>query len=154
VDFEADLVNMLTTLRFVHTPAERQALRKRVGSEDLSSLFVGPGRLPFELLNRAGRQDTVEAAVELLSRTPYEPSLRAGLGAYMGSGRLSDFERHLRGSHLRWMARLIATDPLGIGVPLGYSALKVNEVANLRWVAQGINLGLDADAIRAELRFV
>lgn len=154
LDAEIDLINLLTTLRFVHAPAERQALHRRVGSADLSSLFVGPGRLPFELLNRAGRQDTLEAAVEILSRTPYELPLRAGLGAYVRSGRLSDFERHLRGFHLRWMARLIASDPLGIGVPLGYSALKANEVANLRWVAQGINLGLDADAIKAELEFV
>lgn len=151
---EIDLVNLLTTLRFVYAPAERQVLHKRIGSEDLSSLFVGPGRLPLDLLNRAGRQDTLEATVEVLSRTPYGPPLRAGLAAYMISGRLSDFERYLRSSHLRWMARQIATDPLGIGVPLGYSALKVNEVANLRWVAQGINLGLDADAITADLEFV
>ena len=96
----------------------------------------------------------MEAAVEILARAPYEPPLRAGLGAYMRSARLGEFEGHLRGFRLRWMARLIATDPLGIGVPLGYSALKVNEVANLRWVAQGINLGLDADAITAELEFV
>ena len=154
VSLEADLVNVCTTMRFVHTPAERQALRKWVGSDDLDGLFVGPGRLPFELLSQAGRQDTMEAAVKILARAPYEPPLRAGLGAYMRSGRLGDFEGHLRGFRLRWTARLIATDPLGIGVPLGYSALKVNEVANLRWVAQGINLGLDADAIKAELEFV
>ena len=151
---EADLVNLCTTMRFVHTPAERRALHERLGSDDLGGLFVGPCRLPFELLSRAGRQDTMEAVVEILSRTPYEPPLRVGLGAYMRSGRLSDFEGHLRGFRLRWMARLITTDPLGIGVPLGYSALKANEVANLRWVAQGINLGLDADAIKAELEFV
>lgn len=154
VDLEADLINMLTILRFVYAPAERQALHKGVSSDDLNSLFVGPGRLPFELLNRAAWQDTLETTVEILSRTPYEPPLRAGLGAYMHSGRLSDFERCLRDFCLRWMAGLVATDPLGIGVPLGYTALKVNEVTNLRWVAQGINLGLDADTIKAELRFV
>jgi V/A-type H+-transporting ATPase subunit C len=154
LDAEIDLINLLTMLRFVCAPAERQVARKRVGSDNLSRYFVGPGRLPLDLLNRATTQDTLEAAVEILSRTPYEPPLSAGLGAYMRSGRLSDFERHLRGFRLRWMARLIATDPLGIGVPLGYSALKVNEVANLRWVARGIEVGMDADAMKAELEFV
>jgi len=37
---------------------------------------------------------------------------------------------------------------------LGYSALKVNEVGNLRWIAQGTNLGLNAESIRASLEFV
>jgi vacuolar-type H+-ATPase subunit C/Vma6 len=55
---------------------------------------------------------------------------------------------------LRWKAGLVAADPLGIGVPLGYSALKVNEVANLRWLARGIHLELGADAIKADLEFV
>ena len=51
------------------------------------------------------------------------------------------------------MAGLIINDPLGIGVFLGYFALKKSEVTNIRWVAQGINLGLEADAIKAELEF-
>ena len=52
------------------------------------------------------------------------------------------------------MAAQISRDPLGIGVLLGYVALKVNEVANLRWIAQGINLGLKSEAIRAGLEIV
>jgi V/A-type H+-transporting ATPase subunit C len=154
LDAEIDQINLLTTLRFVYASAERQVLQKRLGSDDLSRYFVGPGRLSFELLNRAATQDTLEAATEILSGLPYERLLQAGLSAYKCSGRLSDFETHLRASLLRWKARLVATDPLGIGVPLGYSALKVNEVANLRWLARGIHLELGADAIKAELEFV
>ena len=154
LDAEIDQINLLTMLRFAYAQAERQALQKRLGSEDLSRYFVGPGRLSFELLNRAAMQDTLEATVEILSGTRYEAPLQTGLSAYQRSGRLSDFEMHLRAYLLRWRARLVATDPLGIGVPLGYSALKVNEVANLRWLAKGIHLDLGADAIRAELEFV
>jgi vacuolar-type H+-ATPase subunit C/Vma6 len=33
-------------------------------------------------------------------------------------------------------------------------ALKVNEVGNIRWITQGINLGLKPDAIQAELETV
>jgi V/A-type H+-transporting ATPase subunit C len=153
LDLEADLVNLLTALRFAHAPAERQVLRKRLGGDDLDRLFVGPGRLSFESLVRAGGQDSLESAVEALAGTPYQPPLRAGLEVYATSGRLSDLEKELRRFRLRWMARLIIKDPLGVGVPLGYCALKTSEVTNIRWVAQGISMGLEADAIRAELEF-
>jgi vacuolar-type H+-ATPase subunit C/Vma6 len=154
LDAESDLINLLTMLRFAYAPAERQLLQKRLGSDDLSRYFVGPGRLSFELLNRAAAQDGLEAAAEILSGTRYEAPLQAGLSAHKQSGRLSEFEMQLRAAILRWKAGLVAADPLGIGVPLGYSALKVNEVANLRWLARGIYLELGADAIKADLEFV
>jgi V/A-type H+-transporting ATPase subunit C len=154
LDIEADLTNLLTALRFVHAPAERQVLYKRLGGDDLGRLFVGPGRLPFELLAQVREQDSPEGAVETLAGTPYQAPLRAGLEAYARSGRLSDLEKQLRRFRLRWMAGLIIKDPLGIGVPLGYIALKTSEVANIRWVAHGISLGLETNAIKAELEFV
>jgi vacuolar-type H+-ATPase subunit C/Vma6 len=49
------------------------------------------------------------------------------------------------------MAGQTKKDPLGIGMVLGYVALKVNEVNNIRWITQGINLGLKAEAVRAGL---
>lgn len=154
LDLEADLANLLTALRFAHTPAERHVLYKRLGGDDLDRLFVGPGQLPFELLERVGEQHSLENAVETLAGTPYQAPLRAGLEACARSGRLSDLEKELRRLRLRWMAGLIIKDPLGIGVPLGYFALKTGEVVNIRWIAQGISLGLGTDAIRAELQFV
>ena len=106
------------------------------------------------MLASACRQDTVTNAIETLSGTSLEPALRAGLEAYARSNRLSDIERQLKHYRLEWMAGQITKDPLGIGVVLGYVALKVNEVGNIRWITQGINLGLKADAIRAELEMV
>ena len=73
---------------------------------------------------------------------------------YAKSGRLSDFEKELRRYRLRWMCGLIPKDPLGIGVILGFLALKTNEIGNIRWVAQGISLGLKPEAIRAGLELV
>jgi vacuolar-type H+-ATPase subunit C/Vma6 len=46
---------------------------------------------------------------------------------------------------------MIPKDPLGIGVVLGYLALKLNEIRNLRWIAHGINSGLPVKIIRSEL---
>lgn len=151
---EADLANVLTVLRFAQYPDERDLLRDRLGTEEIEHLFIGPGRIPYELLLNACRQDSVIAAVEPLSGTLLEPALRAGLEAYSRSSRLSDIERQLKRYRLEWMAEQIVKDPLGIGVVLGYVALKTNEVSNIRWIAQGINLGLKADAIRAELETV
>ena len=154
LDLEADLANLLTVLRFAHTPAEHAFFRERFGSDDLSRLFLGPGRLSVVLLANAGEQDSVDAAVSILAGTPYEAPLRKGLEAYSHTSHLSSIEKCLKRFRLEWMVGLIPKDPLGIGVVLGYIALKINEVNNIRWIAQGVNIGLKAEAIRQEVEFV
>jgi V/A-type H+-transporting ATPase subunit C len=153
LQFEADLANLITVIRFTHTPAERKFLREWLGSEDLRLLFLGPGRLSFEVLAHAGGQSSFDATVETLAETPYEPPLRAGLDAYKKSLMLSDIERHLKRHRIRWMSQLITKDPLGVGVLFGYLALKTNEVSNLRWIAQGIDLRMKAEVIKAALEY-
>jgi vacuolar-type H+-ATPase subunit C/Vma6 len=39
-----------------------------------------------------------------------------------------------------------------VGVPLGYLALKSNEIANLHWIARGVGAELPAAEIKAEIR--
>jgi V/A-type H+-transporting ATPase subunit C len=153
LDMDADLANLRTALRFAHLPAEREVLRARFKSDQLERLFVGPGRLSFELLARVGRQDSLSDAIKILTGTPYQAPLQTGMEEYARSGRLSDLEKRLLHLRLRWLTGLIIKDPLGIGVPLGYCALKTSEVSNIRWIAHGINLGLGGDAVRAELEF-
>jgi V/A-type H+-transporting ATPase subunit C len=148
---EADIRNLLTIFRFVQTPGERSALRDWLDSEDLSVLFVGPGKLPSDLLTQTGNQESIGEAVEVLAGTQYEPALRKGLSFFASTGKLSEFEKQLRGFRLERMSGLISKDPLGIGVVLGYLALKLNELSNIRWIAHGINLGLPANNIRLEL---
>lgn len=152
-DLEADLINLLTALRFVHTPLERQMLQIAMGTSTLRDLLVTPGRLPLDLLAQIGARDTLPAAVDLLGSTPYASPLRAGLVLYQQSNRLSDIEKQLRRYRLRRLSGLIVQDPLGIGVILGYFALKIAEIGNIRWVAQGISLGLPAESIKVELEF-
>lgn len=154
LDLDVDLSNLLTALRFAQTPEERKLLQEWTGEDGLHPLLLGPGSLSFELLAQAGMQDTLDAAVELFSGTAYIDALKTGLEAYSQSNRLSDLERQLRFYRLGWMSEKIMSDPLGIGAVLGYTALKVSEVGNLRWVAHGINLGMSAQSIRASLEFV
>ncbi len=151
---DADILNLLTVLRFAHAPTERKLPGSRSGLLDTHHLFVGPGRIPFALLSRAASEVTVKAAVETLAGSPFDGPLRKGLQAYTQSNRVSSFEKHLMKFRLDWAKRLIARDPLGIGVLIGYLALKINEVGNIRWIANGINLGLKPNAIRSELELV
>lgn len=154
LDLDADLANILSMLRFAQTPNERKLLHEWLGADDLRHLLLGPGSLSLDVLAQAGTQDTLDAAIESFAGTAYIDVLRSGLDAYAGSNRLSDLERQLRIFRLNWMSEKIVSDPLGIGVVLGYSALKVSEIGNLRWIAHGINLGLNAQAISSSLEVV
>ena len=148
---DADITNLHTVFRFAYAPEEHKFLRDWLGSDDISRLFVGPGKLSFDLLADAGDQETVDAAVDILDGTVYEDPVRSGLEAYTSTGRLSVFENQFNRFRLEWLSRLISKDPLGIGVLLGFLALKTTEVSNIRWIAHGIFLGMPANNIRSEL---
>lgn len=150
---QADIANLLTVLRFAHTPSERSLIRQQYNRQTPQDLFVGPGYVKFDVLKRAAEQDSVDKAVSALAGTRYTDLLQAGLKSFTLTGRLSDFEKQFARYRLKWMSGLIAKDPLGIGVVLGYLALKINEVNNIRWIIQGIQQGLETLAIRAELEY-
>jgi V/A-type H+/Na+-transporting ATPase subunit C len=154
LDLDADITNILTVLRFVHVPLERDLLRERLGSEAVEQLFVGPGQISFDVLLEAEKQETVEGAIDKFSGTSYIEALRSGLGMYARTSRLSHIERRLRRYRLDWKSRLIAKDPLGLGVILGFIALKINEVNSVRWIARAMDLSIKPELIRSELDFV
>ncbi len=151
---EADATNVLTALRLVGQPDTAAILREQFGGEGIEGLFVGPGHIPFRLLLAATQRTTVTEAVNSLAATAYGLALADSTQAYSVSGRLSAFERALAGQQLRRSAGFVGRDPLGIGVLLGYVALKTNEVSNLRAIAHGLALGTQPARIRAELGFV
>jgi vacuolar-type H+-ATPase subunit C/Vma6 len=151
LQLDADITNLHTVIRFAYEPEEHNFLRDWLEVDDIASLFVGPGKLSFDLLANAGSQETVDAAVETLVKTAYEAPLRASKENYASTGRLSVFEDQLNRFRLDWLSKQIGRDPLGIGVVLGYLALKTAEVSNIRWIANGIFLGMKANSIRLEL---
>jgi V/A-type H+-transporting ATPase subunit C len=151
VAVEADVTNILTTLRLVGATGLATILRERFGVDNVEVLFVGPGYIPVALLAKAAHQESILAAVATLSATAYSVTLNGALEAYTASNRLSVFERALTQGQLERAIGLFTRDPLGIGVLLGYVALKTNEVANLRAIAQGLQIGENPDRIRREL---
>jgi V/A-type H+-transporting ATPase subunit C len=153
LEMDADLINLINVLRFVHARATGQLLREGSDKGKNGPPLVGPGTLSFEVLRRVSDQGSMELAIEALAGSPYEEPMRKGLEDFQESGLLSVFEKKLKQRRLRWLAGLFLKDPLGIGVILGYLSMKTNEVANLRRIAHGINLGLGAEAIKADLEF-
>lgn len=151
LQLQADLVNLLVVIRLAHAPVERTALRTWMEIDLISQLFVTEGKISHDLLIQAASQEGIEKAVDILTTTRYGSILSDGLVAYRRTYRLSEFEKCLRRYRLNWMAGLIAKDPLGIGVVLGYLALKMNEVINLRWIAYGSEIGLEKSQILAEI---
>lgn len=156
LQLDADWTNVLTVLRLVHAPEGQPSLRSWTDAGEPGNLFVGPGRLSFAQLARAAGEESVERAFAVLAATVagYQAPLTAALAAYQAAGALSAAERELDRFRLRWLAQLPAKDPLGIGVLLGYLALKRNEIGNLRWLAHANRMGLKAEAIRAGLELV
>jgi len=151
---EVDILNLLLAMRFIHHPGERQALKARLGDDGLAGLLPGLGSLSVEQLNRAGAAKNMRLAVDLLSETPYAAALHSGLQDFERSGLLSDMERALQRYQLRWRVSQLVKDPLGIGVVIGYLALKTNEINNVHRVATGIEKKMTLDAIQTDMEFI
>jgi V/A-type H+-transporting ATPase subunit C len=151
LEWQSDIEDLVTVLRFV---SGMRAVGGGGGpsASDLRAVLLGYGSLSIRELVQAASADSVEGAVRSLQRTRYGPALRAGFERFQSSDRLSDIELELRRAHLTRSAGRIRTDPLGIGVPLGYLALKSSEIANLRWIIRGVGSGLPAAEIKAGIQ--
>lgn len=151
---EADVINLPIVLRFVHSPVAHQQLLEHMQLTDISQLMVQAGHLSHPVLTHAAQASTLHDAIQHFQATPYAAALAEGLNHYRKTQHLSEFERHLRHYRTQALAHYIARDPLGIGVPIGYWALKENEIRNLRAIAWGIQFGHTPSDIQRELAVV
>jgi V/A-type H+-transporting ATPase subunit C len=69
-------------------------------------------------------------------------------------GDLVAFERELDYHVARTLVRYYLGDPLGIGIVVGFLAMKTAEVANLRLIARGKVFGLPKEQVRREMLLV
>lgn len=151
---EWDINNLLTVLRFVQAPGEQPLIKARLERDGFAVLFPGIGSIPVERLRRVYAARDVKSAVAVLGDTVYLQALSEGLRSYERTNLLSEIEKSLRRYQMRWQSWQIAKNPLGIGVVLGYLALKANEIANLRRIARGIQLKIGPEANLAQLESV
>jgi ATP synthase A1 C subunit len=137
--FQADHENLSLVLRVVGNSVQAERLEQK-----LNELMVHSGSLSLKFYKDILKQENLDQAVALCSKTAYYSALQTGLQKTKLTGKRSQMEDALRLYLLDWAVKLIPEHPLGIGVPLGYLTLKRNEVRNLRWISLGILAGMPA----------
>lgn len=149
----ADVFNLMTALRLVGLTESVAFLRQQFNTDEATPLFVGPGMVPVATLVDMVRQPTLVRAISKLAGTPFAALFNQTLARYKTTLRLSMFEFELARYQLNQAAYLSAGDALGVGVLIGYLALKTAEMRNLHRIALGIELREQPDQIRQELIF-
>lgn len=138
-----DDANALTLLRLRAALGDREIDRLPEAMEWLPGGSIAPERLD-DALRQADHDVTAAALADAA------PHLRGPLAAFQGD--LPALERALDRQRLHGeIALLRRGDPLGVAVPIGYAAELEVEARNLRTIAEGAALGLDAADLEAML---
>jgi V/A-type H+-transporting ATPase subunit C len=114
-------------------------------------MLIPDGRLPLYVLVDLAAASDVEAMIGRLAEAPYGYALRQRLEQYRQDRDATVLERALEKMLTLKGIRMFHRDPLTIGMAIGYLWMKTTEAANLRFIAQGKELGWQTDAMRAEL---
>ena len=140
---EADIVNLNILLRFVNAPSSPD-----LENESIGYYLIDGCSFSRDLFLKLSRETTVKNAISHLPPNPYNNYLLEALSQYEETGLLSVFENKMRMYKLKWLSQLPKQHPFGIGVPMGYVALKESEIRNIRWIAKGIYSGFKPDFIK------
>lgn len=159
VQAEVDVINIRAALRLARLPEALHLVQRRYNATDVRPLFIEPGgyvstaRLAALVAERAG----LEGMVRGLGDTRYGPALEAGWRRYErgnGNGDLATLERELERWQAEFAAAMFTRNSLSIAVPIGYLGCKEVEVANLRLIAQAVNLDMKRDQVQRDLIIV
>lgn len=146
IAYEADIVNLNTILRMV---AENGTHYESQTNSEI--LIIHSGSIPEKTWFNLARESQIDDVIIGLRDSRYHQWLESAKSQYQKTNRLSEFESCLRREMLKWQAGLPRKHPFGIGVPLGYVAIKKNELRNLVWIAKGIQSGFEPQYIKANL---
>lgn len=145
---DIDAVNIVYVVRLAHA--------RRIGGQEPSELPLEPeslisgGNITFSRLESASEGRDPETVLRRLQGTRTGRRLSEALDGVRGY-QPAEVDRALWRLKVRQRKRLLVTDPLGVGVFLGYLALKRTELRNLRWIAGSIEAGLEPDEIMNEV---
>jgi vacuolar-type H+-ATPase subunit C/Vma6 len=143
---EADIVNLNNVLRFVNS---NEAYTKL--GDDIRNYFVDAGNISHKKLLTLAKMTSVEQVAQSLTQSKYGGYLKKALVSFSDTHYLSEFENQMRMYLLKWLSSLPKLFPLGIGVPLGYGAMKQSEIRNIRWIAKGIQSSFNPAYIKGNL---
>jgi len=136
--FEIDITNINTLLRFVDAPESPET-----SGTSIAYYLVNGGSFKKDYLVKVSHSATLEEAIRMLAGKSYHSSLKTALACYQETKLLSEFENQIRINALKWLSMLPKLNPFGVGVPMGYVALKKSEIRNIRWIAKGILSGFE-----------
>jgi ATP synthase A1 C subunit len=154
---EVDLINISTTLRLARMPGVTTLVSQRYNAGDIRPLLIeSKGYLAVEqLANLVTEGNGVEGVVLGLSHTRYAQALQAGWQRYqVGEADLGVIERELERWQAGQTAAMFGRNPLSIAIPIGYIGCKELEVANLRLIAQAVELDMPREQVRRDLIMV
>lgn len=154
LDIEQDLINLRTALRLAHQPGLAARVQQHYQSADVRPLLLEPGgSLGVDhLVELVVQTGGLESIVNSLSHTRYGPALAEGWRRYRArEGGLTVMERELERWQAKWLVSMFSRDPLSLAIPLGFIGCQQIEAANLRLIAQAVNLNLKRDEIQREL---
>jgi len=136
-------------LRFVNAPTSPE-----LEDHTIDYFIVDHGNFKRNLIIQLSKEKSVESVVTHLASANYHNYLMEAITCYRENGLLSEFENKIRIYALKWLAMLPKLNPFGIGVPMGYTALKNSEIRNIRWIAKGINSGFEPEFIKENIEKV
>jgi len=133
---EIDITNINTLLRFVDAPDSPET-----AGSNIDHFLIEGGSYPKKYLIELSKFYSISLVIKKLAGKKYQSYLLEALNCYQETQRLSEFENQMRIYALRWLSLLPKLNPFGVGVPMGYVALKKSEIINIRWIAKGILTG-------------
>ena len=146
LDMEADFINLLLAIRSVSASHTEHNL--------VLDQMVPPGKISTRQLMQFMNAATLDEAFKGLPHHPFKIAFQEVEEEYERFENVSDLEKQLRLLRLKSYLKWYQNDPLGIGVPLGYLALKQNEQRNLSWIGRCIHFRLPAQTIQDNLEFL
>jgi len=146
---EADIVNLNILLRFVNAP-----LSPEIENQPIDYYIIDSGKFSRNLILKLSKENSVKNVITQLASSSYHDYLLEALSCFEENGLLSEFENKVRIYALKWLALLPKLNPFGVGVPMGYVAMKKSEIRNIRWIAQGIYSGFEPEYIKENLERV
>ena len=146
---EADIVNLNILLRFVDAP-----LSPEIENHPIDYYIIDSGNISRNQIIKLSKENSIKNVITKLASSHYHDYLLEALSCFEENGLLSEFENKIRIYALKWLALLPKLNPFGIGVPMGYVAMKKSEIRNIRWIAKGIYSGFEPEYIKENLERV
>jgi len=147
---ERDATNVLTVLR-LRAALQREELTRFPPAPE-GGRFLPGGRIGEAALDAALHVPVPADAVATLAEAAHRPDWEGPLKRYPDDGDLPRVQRALEAARVRWALRLfLIGDPLGVDVPIAYTAAVENEARNLRLIAEGADVGEPDEDVRTML---